>query len=76
MKDLFLVGFLFLIVGIILILFSLSSGSEGKIKFAFGGFIGPIPFGFANSPAMLKIVIIISVITLISFLLFLKFFYF
>ncbi|MCK4429336.1 MAG: DUF131 domain-containing protein [Candidatus Aenigmarchaeota archaeon] len=74
MKDLFIVGVILLIIGIILILFSLSSGSEGKVKFAFGGFIGPIPFGFANSPEMLKIVIVISIIALISFLAFLRYF--
>ncbi len=74
MKELFVVGVILLIIGIILILSSLASNSEGKVKFAFGGFIGPIPFGFANSPEMLKIVIAVSVVALIVFLLFLKYF--
>ncbi len=73
MKDLFFIGVILLIAGIILITLSAVSGSEGKTKFAFFGFIGPIPFGFGNSENLMKIAIVASIIGIIIFLLFLKY---
>jgi uncharacterized membrane protein len=73
MKDLFILGFILIFVGMLLIIISALSSSEGKTKFAFFGFIGPIPFGFGNSQELLKIAIIASIIGLIIFILFLKY---
>ncbi len=56
-------GFLLIIIGIILLSFS-----AGEKKIAVGGFIGPIPFGFANDPQMLKLVWIIVIIMAIIFI--------
>ncbi|HDD05068.1 MAG TPA: hypothetical protein ENF51_01085 [Candidatus Aenigmarchaeota archaeon] len=42
---------------------------EGETKFAIGGFIGPIPFGFANEPSLLLLVIILVFFLMIVFLL-------
>ena len=73
MKGLFILGFILVIVGAILITISAVSSSEGKTKFAFFGFIGPIPFGLSNSENLLKIAIVATVIGLIIFLLFFKY---
>ncbi|HIE41592.1 MAG TPA: DUF131 domain-containing protein [Candidatus Aenigmarchaeota archaeon] len=71
MKDLFLIGFILIIIGILLI--TISAFSEGKTKFAIFGFIGPIPYGFGNSQELLKIAIITTIVIVIIFLMFLKF---
>lgn len=73
MKELFPVGFILVLIGILLIFLSALS-TEGKTKFAVFGFIGPIPFGFANSGQLLKIAVICTIIGAIIFLLFLKFY--
>jgi len=73
MKDLFLLGFILIFVGILLIIISAISSAEGKTKFAFFGFIGPIPFGFGNSQELLKIAIVTSIAGVIIFILFLKY---
>jgi len=66
-ENLVFIGFVLLFVAIILIIIGGSSG-KGDIKFGIGGFIGPIPFGFANDSRMLWAVAIISVILLIIFI--------
>lgn len=61
-------GLLFILVGFAFVIIGGLTGSQAKgTKVAVGGFIGPIPFGFANDPRMLKIVIGISVAVLILF---------
>lgn len=40
-----------------------------KIEWAFGGFIGPIPFGFASREGWLKFIIVLSIIFLFIFVL-------
>ncbi len=58
------VGLVLIIVGITLILLSAIEG-----KFAFVGFIGPIPFGFGNDPKLLKFLLVISAVVLILLIL-------
>jgi len=66
MENLIIIGIVLLFVGIIFILVGSISSSK-NVKFGFGGFIGPIPFGFANDPRLLWIIIIITIILLIIF---------
>lgn len=64
MKPLITIGILSIFIGIILFFIgALSSIKEGKsnTKVAIGGFIGFIPFGFANEKRMLYLVIGLSV---------------
>ncbi|MBI4017519.1 MAG: DUF131 domain-containing protein [Candidatus Aenigmarchaeota archaeon] len=51
-----LIGFLLLVVG------SFGSAEKSQVKVGVGGFIGPIPFGFANDPRMLWVVLALSVL--------------
>ena len=60
------VGFLMVFLGAIL------SAKSENVKFGFGGFIGPIPFGFANDPRMLVLIIAISLLILLLFIFSLK----
>lgn len=65
MKQLIPLGILVIFIGMILIFIgALSSIKEGKTesKIALGGFIGFIPFGFANDKRMLYVIILISAI--------------
>jgi uncharacterized membrane protein len=62
-------GVILIIIGIIVVVISSLSG-EGKTKFAIGGFIGPLPFGFGNDPQLMKFVIILSIVIVIALLLF------
>ena len=73
MKELFILGFALIFIGTLLIIISFLSNSEGKTSFAFFGFIGPVPFGFANSREMPKIAIATTIIVMIIFILFLKY---
>jgi uncharacterized membrane protein len=66
MENLIIIGLVLLFVGIILIVVG-SFSSTKNVKFGFGGFIGPIPFGFANDPRLLWIVIIVTIVLLIVF---------
>lgn len=70
-EQLVSLGLVIIFVGIILVIVGslVSPKSKDKVGFAFGGFIGPIPFGFANRAGLLKFVIAASVIILIVFLL-------
>jgi len=67
MENLIIIGLILLFVGIILIIVG-SISSAKNVKFGFGGFIGPIPFGFANDPRLLWIVIIVTIVLLIVFI--------
>ena len=64
-ETLFIFGLVFIIIGVLFLI-----SSAGKAKIAVGGFIGPVPFGFANSPEMLKWVIVFSIVVLLFFLFF------
>jgi len=71
-QELVLIGFVLLFVAIILILVGSVLGAEksgGKVEWSVGGFIGPIPFGWASSPEMLKWTMAITTIVLVAFVL-------
>ncbi len=71
--DLITVGIITVFVGVaLLIIGSVLQSSKVKTEWAFGGFIGPIPFGFASREDLLKFIVIISFIFLLAFLLFNK----
>ena len=74
MQELFVkFGIILIFVGFIILLIGAILGTKSEnVKFGFGGFIGPIPFGFANDPRMLALVLIISIIMFVFFLLSLK----
>ena len=72
MKQLVPIGILIIFIGIILIFIgALSQIKDGKnTKIAVGGFIGFIPFGFANDKRMLYFVIGMTLILFIFYLFF------
>lgn len=71
-EKLFLIGIGLIFLGIfITIISSLLSGS-GKVEYGFGGFIGPIPFGWATNKNMLYAIIAITLIMFILTLFLLK----
>ncbi len=71
MEQLILIGLVVVFVGIALIIIGSLAGGEGKsgARIAVGGFIGPIPFGFANDKWLMLVVIAISIAALAFFLL-------
>jgi len=74
-KDwLLLFGMFFILLGISLItLYSFYVPKENTyVEFAIGGFIGPIPFGFATQKELLIVIMVLSIIFLIIFLLLYK----
>ena len=60
--DLVTIGFILLAAGTLFII--LGSGSA---KFAVGGFIGPVPFGFGSDPQLTKLAVLVSAIAVIFF---------
>jgi len=71
MNDFFLLlGLAFVIIGIVIIAAVAFLGKSGEVKTqgAVGGFIGPIPFGFATSKGMLYLVITLSLVMAAVFL--------
>ncbi|MEM5812230.1 MAG: DUF131 domain-containing protein [Candidatus Aenigmatarchaeota archaeon] len=70
MENFFLfLGLAFVIIGILIIVAAALLGKgEGKAEVGIGGFIGPIPFGFATNKGMLYLVIALSIIILAVFL--------
>ena len=74
-KDwLLLFGMFFILLGISLItLYSFYVPKDNTyVEFAIGGFIGPIPFGFATQKELLIVIMVLSIIFLIIFLLLYK----
>lgn len=71
MEQLILIGVVVVFAGIALIIIGSLAGGESKTgaKIAVGGFIGPIPFGFANDKWLMFVVIAISIAALAFFLL-------
>jgi len=74
MYDIIPVGFALVFIGMILIMAGALSKSRGDVQWGVGGFIGPIPFGFASNKNALYSVAAISVILFVLFLLDQKFF--
>ena len=67
MENLVLIGFVVIVIGIILILIGSLSG-KADVKVGIGGFIGPLPFGWANDPKILPWIIALTAIIAIVFL--------
>ena len=67
MKDTFFIGLILAIIGFIIM--SLSFSPNSKSKFAVGGIIGFIPFGFGNDKRLVISMIIFSAVLFIIFLL-------
>ncbi len=53
MEQLVPVGVVLIFIGFILIAIGGASQTKGDVHVGFGGFIGPIPFGWATSKPML-----------------------
>jgi len=73
MEQLMLIGVAVVFIGIfIIIIGSLMGAGDGKTgaKVAVGGFIGPIPFGFANDKPLLYVVMAAAVILFVVSLMF------
>jgi len=56
------IGIIIVFLGVLLILIGSFFGGKEETKFGFGGFIGPIPFGFANDPRILVVVLIVALL--------------
>jgi len=66
-------GVLLVFLGITLITIHGFTGQNGDTKVAVGGFIGPVPFGFGNSPGMVKLAIVLSFAALAIFIIISRF---
>ena len=64
--NLVMVGFVIILIGFALVFISAFSGKDSKV--AVGGFIGPIPFGWANDPKMLPWIMVLTVVIALVFL--------
>ena len=63
MRELIPIGILVIFVGVILVFIgALTQVGKSDTKIAVGGFIGFIPFGFANDERMLYIVVGITIV--------------
>lgn len=58
-------GFVFVLIGIVLLTLGALFSNKGKADVAFGGIIGFIPFGFASDPKMFLVLIALLVLSLI-----------
>ena len=72
-SPLLTIGLALLFLGILFILVSAFTGKSGaKIEGGFGGFIGPIPFGFFSSPGMFWIWLVIMLALLLIWFIFFR----
>jgi uncharacterized membrane protein len=67
-QDLVLLGFVLLVIAVALIVAG-SALSTKEARFAVGGFIGPIPFGWASDPRMLWFLIVLLLVLALLFIL-------
>jgi len=68
-----IIGFLFILLGI---LFGIHEGKgKAEVKYAVGGVLGFIPFGFANDRKLLIAVLLVSTAIFVSWLIFTVLFY-
>lgn len=70
-EKLFFIGILLILIGSFIV-FIASLLNSKNVKFAFGGFIGFIPFGFANDAQMLFAIIMLMFFILLFLLLVIK----
>ena len=71
-QELVLAGIILLFIALVLIIVGSvlsAEKEERKIEVGIGGFIGPVPFGWASSPDMLKWIMVITAIVMIGFVL-------
>ncbi len=63
------IGMLVIFIGMLIIIIGAILGAKGRgeTKVAFGGFIGPIPFGFGTDKQMVYLVIALSAVVAIIF---------
>ncbi len=65
MEQLVTIGMVVIFIGVAIVIIGslLGAGGDGKggAKIAVGGFIGPIPFGFANDRPLLYVVMAVAV---------------
>ena len=69
-ERIILLGFALVFVGMVVMIIGSALGTKGKSGsgFAVGGFIGPIPFGWATDKPLLYAVIAISVVMFLLFM--------
>ena len=67
MKELITVGLVIILVGIAIVFLGALQAKDTKI--AFGGFIGPIPFGFINDKKMLPVLVGFLLLAIIFYML-------
>lgn len=73
MEQIISLGILLMVIGFIIVFFSILKGSKetsSKTKVAVGGFIGPIPFGFGNDKNLVWFAAILSVVLFLMWILF------
>jgi len=69
-ENLIPLGIVVIFLGFFLIVIGAIMSSRGsKVEWAFGGFIGPMPFGFASREDWLKFIIVLTLIFLFIFIL-------
>ncbi len=71
-QHLILLGILLIFLGFFLVIMGSllhASKEEWKVSVGVGGFIGPIPFGFANNREMLYLVMAFTAVALVFFFL-------
>ena len=69
-QFLILLGIVLIFTGMIIIIIgSLLGAQRGEVKVGIGGFIGPIPFGFASERGMLYLVIVLTIAMFVVFVL-------
>ena len=67
-QNLLSLGILIIFIGFIIVFTgALSNAKKGDAKFAVGGFVGFIPFGFANDKMMLWVLMGVMAISLLFF---------
>ena len=73
MEHLINLGILLIILGFAIVFFGTFFGAKqgnSSTKVAFGGFIGPIPFGFGNDKNLVWFVTILSLVLFLLWMLF------
>ncbi len=73
-QNVIILGMALVLIGIFLLIIGSFVGTKGesKAEWSIGGFIGPVPFGFASNRNMLYLTIAICLAVLIFYLLNLK----
>lgn len=70
MEQLVLLGIALILVGFLLVFLGSVLAEKGNVRVGVGGFIGPIPFGFASDKQLLYLIIAVSLgLLLLSFFL-------